>query len=151
MIELRQLRAPVALLSLVLTSGCSALDNCPDAQGDITITTGTSDKDALTYDSDPGGKAFDAFPAKTLLIFKHELGATPLLPQLQLSFAGNGTNGDGGGSFAFAAGNEALFECMDSHVIVVKNDTCERSFFVRLTTVGVDPAADPDACASYSK
>ena len=81
-----------------------------------------------------------------MLRFEHELGATPLLYKAYLAFAANGTNGTGGGSVAEVAGNEVLYDCIDSHVIEVRNDTCERSFFIRVVSVGVDPDADPDAC-----
>jgi hypothetical protein len=137
-----------ALAALFALAGCSSLDNCPEGRADITIRAkpNSTDPVALTFDSDPGGRDLDPFPAKTVLRFEHELGATPLLLKAYLAFAANGTNGSGGGSVAEVAGNEVLYDCFDSHVIVVRNDTCERSFFIRVESVGVDPDADPDAC-----
>jgi hypothetical protein len=84
-----------------------------------------TDEEALTFDSAPGGRRLDPFPAKTTVRFEHGLGQVPLLPQILLAFGPEGTNGAGGGSVAIAAGNEALITCMDAHVIEVKNDTCE--------------------------
>lgn len=124
-----------AQLALVLTLlGCSSLDNCPDGQDPISIETGTTDTTALTYDS-AAWDALDAFPAMTSVIFKHDLDITPSSIQTFLSFTATGTNGNGVGSVAESAGNQALIECVDSQVIVLKNDTCERDFFVRVFAV----------------
>ncbi len=101
----------------------------------------------MTYDSAPGGVQLDPFPAKTVLRFEHDLGLVPLLPQAFVAFGSEGTNGAGGGSVAAAAGNLALFTCIDAHVIEVKNDSCERELFVRVMSVGIDSEADPDACS----
>ena len=130
---------------------CSELDNCPDSQAEITIKTGKTDTDALVYTSSEE-TALDAFPAKTNLRFEHGLGTKPYLYTSYLAFNQNGTNGNGGGSIAEVAGNEVLYECVDSDVIVVRNDTCEPSFFIRLVAVAKpadlnDPAlADDHSC-----
>jgi len=137
MIDPPWLRFVIALGALTTTCGCSALDNCPDKQADITADNShaTIDTENLIYDSAPPDGPLQAFPAKTQVIFKHGLGVTPY-PHAYLSFSPNGTNGTGGGSITEAAGNEAPFECIDSEVIVVKNDTCERSFFIKVTAYG---------------
>jgi hypothetical protein len=134
MINPPRLRFLIALAALVTTCGCSALDNCPDAQADITADNShaTIDTENLIYDSAPWDGPLQAFPAKTQVIFKHGLGIVPGGIEPQLSFSANGTNGPAGGSVTPAAGNETAIECVDSDVIVIKNDTCERSFFIRV-------------------
>ncbi len=146
---LRLLTAPVALAAASALSGCSALDNCPDALDDITIDRPEATHlDELVYESSAGWENFDAYPAKTQLRFKHGLGVTPYTVQTFLSFSKKGTNGKDGGSFTEGAGNEAAFECIDSHEIVLKNDTCERSFFVKIIAPAFpDGPVDDDSCA----
>jgi hypothetical protein len=131
------LRSLFALGAAVLACGCSSLDNCPDKQDDIIADNSNAliDTENLIYESAPSNGPLEAFPAKTQVIFKHGLGVTPI-PKAFLSFSQNGTNGAGGGSITEAAGNEAPFECIDSQVIIVKNDTCERSFFIKVVAFG---------------
>ena len=131
----------LSVLTLVATCGCSALDNCPDSRDPITIDRpDATDKVNWIFESSAGWEAFDEFPAKTELRFKHDLGV-PVVVQSYLAFTAQASNGAGGGSFTEAAGNEVAFECIDSHWIVIKNDTCERSFFVKVVAVG-KPDAD---------
>jgi len=142
------LRRLSVLAALVATCGCSELDNCPDPRDPITIDRPeATDKANSIFDSSAGWEAFDEFPAKTELRFKHDLGL-PVVVQSYLSFTAQATNGAGGGSFTEAAGNEVSWECIDSHWIVIKNDTCERSFFVKVVAEG-KPDADMtvDKCA----
>ena len=127
------LRLLAALGALATTSGCSDLDNCPDGRDPITIDRpGSTDKDAWIFESSAGWDAFDEFPAKTKLRFKHDLGV-PLAPQAFLSFKEKAISE---GSFTEAAGNSVEFDCIDSHTIVIKNDTCERGFFVKVVAFG---------------
>ena len=140
------LRVLGLLAALTALGGCSELDNCPDSKDPITIETGMSDPATFTYESAPDD-ALDAFPAKTQLIFKHELGFTPLIVEPYLAFAKNGTNGSGGGSTALTAGNQTLIECKDAHVIVVKNDTCEPSFFIKVAAYGQAPNDNGNSCS----
>lgn len=141
-----------ALVVLSLTCACSALDNCPDAQADIVIDRpDAADTEALFYQSAPFDGPLDPFPAKTQLIFKHHLGVVPGLPKVYLSFTKEGTRGADDGSVTEAAGNEAPFECMDSNVVVVKNDTCERSFFISLIVYGSpNGKTDDHSCGDYA-
>ncbi len=137
-----RLRRMTALLVLATNCGCSALDNCPDPQGDandeikIEPRDDTTDLATLTFESAPASGPLAPFPAKTKLVFEHGLGVTPLLVQAYLAFRAVGTNGAGGGSISEVAGNEVAIECYDSKVIVIKNDTCEKSFFVRVVATG---------------
>ncbi len=67
-----------------------------------------------------------------------------------LAFVPEGTNGAGGGSVSEVAGNEVSYDCYDSHVIVIKNDTCEPSFFVQLVAAGVPSGdANDDSCGPF--
>ena len=57
--------------------------------------------------------------------------------EADLSFSPHGTNGAGGGSVSASAGNSTLMDCMDSDVIVLRNDTCEDDFYVRVVVWAV--------------
>jgi hypothetical protein len=145
-----RLQASAALGALICSSGCSALDNCPDGRDPISITHGVSDKDKLYYDSAPWGHDLDHFPAKTALWFRHDLGVIPLLIQPFLSFSPSGTANEDGGSVALTAGNQTLVDCVDERVIVLRNDTCEPSFYIRLAVLGesqIEKDAEIDCCA----
>jgi hypothetical protein len=142
-------QALVATAALVLACACSSLDNCPEAQHAIEITTGKTSVDELRYESAPWD-ALDAFPAKTALWFKHDLGVTPFDPKVYLSFKAVGTNGKEGGSVAESAGNQALFDCIDARYIVVRNDTCERDFHIKVVSDGASKFDDkPEACGDF--
>ena len=141
------LRSLIALGALATTCGCSALDNCPDAQSDITIDRPEDSNAAtLVFDSAGWNDKFDAFPAKTQLKFKHHLGVTPDVLQAYLSFSTKAANGIAGGSFTEVAGNEVAYECVDSNVIIVKNDTCERSFFIKVHASGRPDGSTDTSC-----
>lgn len=137
MTESNVFRRALMLAGLGLLAGCSELDNCPDGRDPIVIDGGHSDPEAHEYTSASFGGPLDAFPAKTELVFEHGLGVAPLDVHTYLSFKAVGTNDERGGSVAESAGNQALIECVDSRVIVVKNDTCEPNFFIRVTASGV--------------
>jgi len=129
-------------LTLLATCSCSDLDNCPDAQGRKTIPNepGMTLVDQLYYESAPESGPLLPYPPHTELMFEHGLGVKPLLWKAYLSFAKEGTNGSGGGSITEIAGNEGTYQCIDHKVIVLKNDTCERSFYVRLVAMGQSPS-----------
>lgn len=145
----RILRA-LGALCLLSTTACSAMRNCPDdTKEPIVIDHGVSDATALTYDSVggwgygklPSGDAqpLDHFPAKTKLRFEHEMGVIPLEVKVYLSFDPNGANGSGPGSVAESAGNQDLIDCVDAHIIEIKNDTCEDGFYIRVTASDAVP------------
>lgn len=141
-----RLRLLAALLATAVSCGCSSLDNCPNGTDEpIVIDTGTTDKATLTFESAPWDGPLDAFPAKTQLEFKHDLGVTPLMVKAYLSFRNVGTADQHAGSVTEIAGNEGPFECVDAHVIVVKNDTCEKDFFIRVVALGASLNSDTDA------
>ena len=133
------------LCALVGAAGCSSLDNCPDSESAKLITGGLVDTEALTYESKPWYGMLDHFPAKSALWFEHGLGVTLLDVTPYLSFKAVGTNDADGGSVTTSAGNQSLIDCVDSRFIVLRNDTCEPSFFVRVTArdKGSDP---PEGC-----
>jgi hypothetical protein len=146
MTDALSLRLLGLLAALAALGGCSELDNCPDSKDPIPIETGMSDASAFTYESAPDD-VLDAFPAKTVLTFKHELGFTPLIVEPYLAFSKDGTNGKGGGSIALSAGNQTLIECKDAHVIVIKNDTCEPNFFIKVAAYGKAPIDNGESCS----
>jgi hypothetical protein len=142
------LRSAMLGCLLATVCACSSLDNCPESQHAIEITSGKTDVDQLRYESAPWDQ-LDAFPAKTALWFKHDLGVTPFEPKVYLSFKAVGTNGKGGGSIAESAGNQALFDCIDAHYIVLRNDTCERDFHVKVVSQGASQWDALDQCGSF--
>jgi hypothetical protein len=132
------LRPLTALLALAAACGCSDLDNCPDAQERRTIPNkaGTTDVANLYFESAPSYGPLEPFPAKSELRFEHGLGVMPLTWQAFLSFTKEGTNQSDDGNITEIAGNEGTYQCVDDKVIVLKNDTCERSFYVRVVAMG---------------
>lgn len=132
----RLLHALLAL-GLLATAACSDLRNCADdVKEPIVIDHGVSDATLLAYDSaggwGDGEHRFDAFPAKTKLRFEHEMGVIPLGVKAYLAFDSKGTDAKDAGSVAESAGNQDLINCVDAHVIEVKNDTCESGFYIRV-------------------
>jgi hypothetical protein len=151
--SISRLRLPAMLLSIVCASGCSALDNCPDGRDPVSVLNGVTDKEQLIYESKPWGRDLDAFPAKTALYFRHDLGVIPPLVLPYLSFSPVGTANEGHGSVTVTSGNQTLIDCVDDRVIVLRNDTCEPSFYVRVVAMGEsrsveDDAKKPDCCAT---
>jgi hypothetical protein len=141
------LQVTTALCIVGIACGCSALDNCPEAQDDIVIDRPeATNLEAMTFESSAGWESFDAFPAKTRIKFKHGLGVVPLDVQGYLSFTKEATNGNGGGSFTEAAGNALEWECIDSETIVIKNDTCESHFFVKIVAADASNAPAKRKC-----
>ncbi len=134
----------VASVLAFATCGCSGLDNCPEGQARKTIANapGTTLVDELYFESAPDSGPLTPFPAKTELKFEHGLGVKPLFYQAYLSFTKNGTAHQGGGSISEVAGNQALYECIDHKVIVIKNDTCEEDFYVKVVAIGASPSDD---------
>jgi hypothetical protein len=142
MIDSLPLRALSALLLLAISTGCSDLRNCADDDPNVIpvplavkeMRGGVSDPVALTYESAPDND-LDAFKAKKKYRFFHELGVTPLIVKVYLSFdqtgTGTGKTENGVGSIAESAGNQALIDCKDAHVIEVRNDTCQ-DFYIQV-------------------
>lgn len=136
----------------VLLGGCGALDNCPDGQAEPIVITGRrSDADEQTFESVTWSGPLDSFPAKSALAFEHGLGFTPLDVEPYLSFTPEGTRDADGGSVALSAGNQSLIECVDSNVIVLRNDTCENGFYIRVTAHGRALQDLGDKCSKPSK
>jgi hypothetical protein len=140
------LRWLTLLAALGAAGGCSDLDNCPDAQERKTIPNdpATTDVANLYFESAPWNGPLRPIPAKSELSFEHGLGVTPLLVKAYFSFVKEGTNQDEDGSVTEIAGNEGPYECVDHKVIVIKNDTCERSFYVRVVAMGQSPSGDDE-------
>jgi hypothetical protein len=135
---------------LLLALGCSALDNCPDGMAKtdppIVIDSGAVDESGTSYASAPWNGELHAFHAKSNYRFTHELGFTPLIVKVYLSYDKHGTNNMEAGSVAESAGNQDLIQCVDSHVIDIRNDTCEDDFFITVRATGRDPTDLGDEC-----
>jgi hypothetical protein len=131
-------------LTLLAACGCSSLDNCPDEQPRRTIANepGMTDVDELYYESAPDSGPLAPYTPRSELVFEHGLGVKPLLYKAYLSFTKEGTNEQDDGSITEIAGNQGTYQCVDHKVIVLKNDTCERSFFVKVVAMGRSPTDD---------
>jgi hypothetical protein len=140
----------LSALGLLSACACSSLDNCPDQQDPVSVLDGETDRETLDYESAPWQGPLTHFPAKTAVWFRHDLGVTPLDVTPYLSFADVGTTDDDKhhGSVTTSAGNQSLIDCVDSRVIVLRNDTCEPSFYVRLTAQGRAPTNATDKCCA---
>jgi hypothetical protein len=153
----RSLRSLLGRLSngLVLgaaLSGCSALDNCPDGQLEPIVIAGRpSSPEGQLYESTGWNDTLDHFPAKSALAFEHGLGFTPFHVMPYLSFSPRGTNGADGGSVALSAGNQSLIDCVDANVIVLRNDTCEKSFYIRVEAFGRALEEQGDRCTKKAE
>jgi hypothetical protein len=146
---LDRLRPLLALAALVTSSGCSELNNCAEGS-DVVIEVegGTTYPESLVFESAPADGPLEPFPAKRKLRFAHNLGITPFLTQPSLSFARYGTHGGEDGSISLPAGNSTLLDCVDSQVIVLRNDTCEEGFYVRVVAIAVpDGKTGDDSCS----
>jgi hypothetical protein len=139
------IRYSTALAALFVICGCSSLDNCPDGKDPSLAPEGLTDTQRLFYESTPWGRDLAAFPPKSELWFEHGLGVIPLDVTPYLSFSHVGTADSDGGSVTQSAGNQSLIDCVDAHYIVLRNDTCEPSFYVRVTAQGASQDPDPEA------
>jgi hypothetical protein len=118
-----------ALAVVLLLSGCSDLDNCPDDDGDHVVAEAelsTTDTTSGIYSSCPWEGPRDPFPAKVTLRFVHGLAATPELVTSYVSFAPDESD------VTENAGNQGRIRCVDDTEIWIKNDTCEKNFFIRV-------------------
>jgi hypothetical protein len=131
----------VAMLGLF--SGCSELDNCPDAREDLLIETGTTYPDALVYESKPWGGPLDAYPAKTMLRFVHDLGTRPEVVVTYVSFSEFGTDLS---DVTENTGNQGRIKCVDAHEIDIVNDTCEESFYIRVVATASGEGSTETSC-----
>ena len=129
-------------------SGCSGLDNCPDAsstaievpvpEGDA--EAGPADGTPSVYESSSWKGDRMAFPAKTCMRFKHGLGTTPEIVNTYVSFERRGSD------VTENAGNQGRFKCVDSQEIVIKNDTCEEDFYIRVVAYASGSGGDSTDC-----
>jgi hypothetical protein len=119
----------LAISVVLLLSGCSELDNCPDDDGQTSMAAATessTDSAAGIYTSCPWEGPRDPFPAKVTLRFEHGLPATPEIVTSYVSFASTGSD------VTENAGNQGRIRCVDDTEIWIKNDTCEEDFFIRV-------------------
>jgi len=125
-------------------AACSSLGNCPKEQDPRIVQLSSSADGAgggtgkkytdpfLGYESAPLSGPLAEFPAQTQVVFVHNLGAQPEFLATELSFSPNGI---AGGDLSENAGSQGEITCVDDNVIVVKNGTCENSFFIRVTAI----------------
>jgi hypothetical protein len=123
-----------AFTALLLLSGCGDLDNCPDAPDKAIVVpppagdggAGSAEATAGVYESSAWDEARTAFPAKTCMRFEHGLGTTPEIVNSYVSFQRSDSD------VTENAGNQGRIKCVDSEQIVIKNDTCETDFYIRV-------------------
>lgn len=120
------IRAVALGVCLALSIGCGELGNCPPDGPDITFDDGATDMEALAYESSPWEGPRNKFPAKTFVHFTHDLGYTPDIVVSYVSFSQEGSD------VSENAGNQGRIKCVDDHEIVIKNDTCEEDFWIRV-------------------
>lgn len=122
------------------SAGCGDLGNCPAAGDDLFIETGVTNVEAKMYYSSPPWGPRDKYPAKTTLHFIHNLGFTPEYMQSFVSFDPDTSD------FSENSGNQARWKCLDDRQIVIKNDTCEDTFYVFVTAYGSGDLHAPCTC-----
>jgi hypothetical protein len=132
-----------ALALAIMSAACNSLGNCPAGKPDITVDSGTTDRDAGIYYSAPPWGPRVPYPAKTTLHFIHDLGFTPLFPESFVSFTAEGSDESEN------AGNQARWKCIDDHEIVIENDTCE-DFYISVKAHGPDDLHNPCSCAEQA-
>ena len=113
---------------LLLATGCSTGNSCPDVEESRTVTTGVTDPESLTYVSAPWDGPLDLFPGRSTLTFVHDLGVTPDFVTTYVSFEEEGT---GSSDITENAGDQGEITCVDEKAIVVRNGTCSR-FYLRV-------------------
>lgn len=139
----------VALAVLATSSGCSELNNCTEGSDvPIIVEGGKTFPDSLIYESAPDDGPLTHFTPKRKLKFEHGLGIKPILIVPSLSFDKHGTDGGDVGNITLPSGNMTLLDCADSHTIVLRNDTCEEDFYVRVVAMAVaEGETDNDDCS----
>jgi hypothetical protein len=124
---------------LAFSVGCSALGNCPPEGDDVFIEEGTTEIEGLAYESSTWEGPRNKFPAKTFVHFIHDIGYTPDLVNSYVSFTPEGSD------VSENAGNQGRIKCVDDHQIIIKNDTCEETFYIRV--VAYAPLKKHAACS----
>ncbi len=123
----------LGLLLVGATPGCTY--DCP-APHDYTkpsiLEVGTTNPARTVYESAPFDGAFQHAPPGEVLAFRHHLLGRPVIVQTWLAFDERPLGGHGTGNIVLAAGNEAMFNCVDAEFIELRNDSCEKSFYVRV-------------------
>ncbi len=156
-------RAILTVCAALNLIGCSELDNCPDAAkaaveigmrpeagaaatepegaggaGGANAAEPTEPSPSI-YESSKWDASRVAFPAKTCMRFYHGLDTTPEIVNSYVSFERSGSD------VTENAGNQGRIKCVDSEQIVIKNDTCETDFFIRVVAYAsgaVDTSTD---------
>jgi hypothetical protein len=131
-------------MGVLLLCGCSALDNCPDeAEHSIYADAPNAHTEALVYTSAPWEGPRNPYPPRTCLHFVHDLRATPETVTTYVSFHRTGAD------LSENTGNQGRIKCVDDREIVIKNDTCEDSFFIRVVAQATGSVTTGETCASF--
>jgi len=129
----------LALLSPELT-GCAALGACDTSdEGNPVQPYREGTTVGGVYMSSPWNGPLLAFPGGKRYDLYHQLGCTPRLIQLWVSFAEQGAQS--GSNVAQSAGNMAIVSFVDSEKLTVKNDTCS-DMYLLVTATGCSDDAD---------
>ncbi|HXS16711.1 MAG TPA: hypothetical protein VN764_05965 [Polyangiaceae bacterium] len=140
----------VLLTSLGLTSSTAASLGCSDCsvygQDPVVYEGGTTNASRTIYQSSAVEAPLLHFPQGRVYEFHHGLGAAPVTVDIFVSFCEQLQSCDktsdkkNPNNVALSAGNQSLIEAWDDEVVVIRNDTCENNFYVRVVAL-----ADPDA------
>jgi hypothetical protein len=93
--------------------------------------------------SAPGERMLD-FPSGKIYDIAHQLGRTPALVEVYVSFKEQLVPGDdpydpyAPNNVSLAAGNQAVIEAWDDEIIRVRNDTCA-DYYLRVVAVSAGP------------
>ena len=134
----RPLRGALLTALLLAPSGCSEIgpETCrrPESE-EPTPYNGGSVVEGV-YMTSPWDSDLLPFPGGAYYEIHHQLGATPQLVQIYLSF---GEDGLADGSIAQAAGNQAEIKAIDDEKIVILNGSCAE-YYLLLVASAAGPA-----------
>ena len=120
---------------LIAPSGCITdigPETCPRPESDEPTVYDGGSTVGGTYSTSDWDSDLLPFPGGAYYELRHQLGVTPQLVQVYLSF---GADGLADGSIAPAAGNQAEIKAIDDEKIVLLNGTCSDSYVLVVATV----------------
>ncbi len=139
----------VLLISLGLTSSTAASLGCSDCsvhgQAPVVYEGGTTNPSRTIYQSSAVEAPLLHFPQGRVYEFHHGLGAAPVTVDIFVSFCEqlgtceNSASKVAPDNVSLSAGNQSLIEAWDDEIILIRNDTCENNFYLRVVAI-----ADPD-------
>ena len=148
------LRAPVWALCccLAMADGLLGCDTSCDKEDEdpVVHTTGITSPACTSYQSGRFDQPYLEFPKGRRLRFPHGLAQVPVLVKSYLAFEKTPLDTEHGNT-AESAGNQVIIEAVNDEFVVVRNDTCEEDFWLRLVVEVDAPAPEclnPDQGAS---